>query len=113
MASKKKHLVTETQMKQIIAMRNNKVHMSSIMLMHIINKITTQTGSAYLGEIRAYYLEMSKNKQCRGFISYTESGIRTHLYVMKSKGYITVTKEGPYNKYAVTLKGLMSIRGLF
>lgn len=113
MAKQKVQPISDFQMSQIVSMRNNRVHISSIMLIQIINKIKSKTGTAYLGEIYAYYLAESKKKNCTGIISYTEAGIRAHLKTLENKEYILITREGMFNKYQVTLKGLMSIRGMF
>lgn len=103
--------LTKTKMEQLVTLRNNKVHVSSIMLVHIIQKITNQTGSAYLGEIEAYYQEITSKTSHK--ITYSTGGIRTHLRVLKERGYIKITKDGMYNKYSTTMKGMLSVRGLF
>lgn len=102
--------ITITQMKRIVTMRNNKIHLSTVMLIQIVHHLVTTSKSAYLGEISAYYLEVSRKADSA--ICYTESGIRAHLRSMEEKGYISIKRDGLYNNYSVTLKGLMSVRGL-
>lgn len=110
MASKPK-MISETKLEQVVALRNNRVHMSSIMLVHIVSHLNKRTGSAYLGEIKAYYDQLSTKYPAK--IGYTETGIRTHLKTLKDKGFLKVTKDGMFNRYECTIKGLLSVHGLF
>lgn len=103
--------LTSPKMEQLVALRNNKVHVSSVMLVHIIRKLTSQTGSAYFGEIEAYYRELTIKYPHK--IEYTSGGMRAHLRVLKERGFVKISKDGIYNKYRVTLKGDLSVRGLF
>lgn len=102
---------SEAQLARLIAMRNSGIHISTVMLVHIVNHVKTQTGSAYVGEIHAYYEQISKT--VAGNRGYSVQGMYTMLRKLVERGYLESAKDSRFNTYSPTLKGLMTVRGLF
>lgn len=93
----------------IISLRDQKIHISGVMLMCIISRLNKRTKSAYIAEIEAYYNE-ERNKKHKA--KYTTSGIYAQLRVLRSRGYVRVEQDGRYLNYKLTMKGHTAV-GLF
>lgn len=86
----------------ITNLRNEKVHMSGLMLMGIIHRLHNKGKSAYLSEIEIRYNEMSTNP------CYSHTGIYSQLSVLAKRGYVRIEKHGRYNSYNLTAKGIVA-----
>jgi DNA-binding PadR family transcriptional regulator len=93
----------------LISLRDQKVHISGVMLMCIISRLIKRTKSAYIAEIEAYYNE-ERNK--RHTYKYKKSGIYAQLKRLRERGYVKVERHGNSLCYKLTRKGHVAV-GLF
>ncbi|UOX40252.1 hypothetical protein [Vibrio phage PhiImVa-1] len=93
----------------LISLRDQKVHISGVMLMCIISRLNKRTKSAYIAEIEAYYNE----ERCkRHAYKYKTKGIYAQLLSLRKRGYVRVERHGNCLCYKLTMKGHAAV-GLF
>ena len=84
--------------KHLIALRAQRVHISAIVLMNIIQALNDNTKSAYIGEISAHYSKYDPD-------NYTYEGIYSMLRTLVKKEYVIMDKEDGFNKYSLSTIG--------
>lgn len=90
----------------IITLRDQKVHISGVMLMCIIHRLQKRTNSAYLGEVATYYRQERNERFGKG---YTDGGIYAQLNTLVNRGMVKISKHGRCNNYDLTAKGKINV----
>lgn len=95
----------------LIAVRGENLHISSVMLMAIVDDVSrfkTSKGVAYIGEVEAMYLSNRK----KGDKDYSYGGICQMLRKLYRRGYLIRHVDGHYTAYSLSKKGLKAIDSL-
>lgn len=91
----------------LIKTRDQRIHVSAVMLLSIVDRLTTQKkGSdlAYIGECEAMYRTYRVNS--KDAMNYTYSGIATMLRNMAKRDLLVRRQDGQYVGYYVSRDGL-------
>jgi len=84
--------------KHLVQLRAQKVHISAIVLMNIIQALNDRTHSAYVGEITASYSKYDPN-------NYTYGGVYSMLRTLVKRELVLVEKVDNYNNYSLSTAG--------
>lgn len=89
--------------KNLISLRDEKLHLSALMLMHITFSVRSRTGSIYISELYHYYNQKGGKK-------YSVQGIQYMCRTLEKRGYMYSECHGRYKAYALTNKGIAVIQ---
>lgn len=84
-------------LKGVIALRDKRISVPTLVLLRIIDNLVTKTGSAFIGEISATYKQYSESKG-----EYKHKSVYSQLRVLEDKGLVYMDKDGMYNTYSLT-----------
>ena len=94
----------EYALQGLISLRDHKTHMSSLMLLHIVNHIEVAgKGAVSIDEVDAYY--HARRVASPGIIDYSRGGIASMLHVMEKRNMLLGSRDGRYKMYSVSPLG--------
>lgn len=93
------------KLQAIMELRDNRIHISSVMLMGIIDQLQAKHSSAYIAEIHAYYMSERTKDRTSDMVNYTEGGIYSMLSRLADRKFVYIDKHGAFNSYSLTVKG--------
>lgn len=103
----------------LVRMRDAKIHMSSFMLLRIVDDLQLNTKSAYIGEIHGHYqsarspVKMIRKIGGNKCADYTYSGVSSQLRKLYNQGLLRRGKDGQFVNYSLTKKGVDLLDSLY
>lgn len=103
----------------IVRMRDSRIHMSSFMLLSIVDMLQNKSQSAYIGEIHGYYQTAHATKReavrfgAKGPIGYTYNGVSSQLRVLRKRGLVVAKRDGRYMNYSLSNKGIALLDSVY
>ncbi|CAL9960535.1 hypothetical protein VPHD518_0055 [Vibrio phage D518] len=103
----------------LVRMRDAKIHMSSFMLLRIVDDLQVKTKSAYIGEIHGHYqtarspIKMIRKIGGTKCADYTYGGVASQLRKLYNQGLLRRGKDGQFVNYSLTKKGVDLLDSLY
>lgn len=103
----------------IVRMRDSRIHMSSFMLLSIVDMLQNKSQSAYIGEIHGYYQTAHATKaEAKKFgtdkpIGYTYNGVASQLRTLRDRGLVRFKRDGRYINYSLSKKGIALLDSVY
>ena len=101
----------EAAINGMIAARDHKYHISTLMLLRIVDHLSTSQEPATIGEILGYYKANRKDQS--GAIDYTYGGVCSMLRKMKQIGLLVSDRNQKRLRYRPSRRGIEILDSMY